>query len=199
MSGADVMTALSSDSTLSGHDVTLKTPPFLVMSVQRFVLLYVVTMGFYSTVWFYLQWKQYRKATGVKVLPALRAFLGIFMVFSLFRKIDNGLKASGLNHRWFPITRGISIVVLAMLLTLGTFIPVEYGDTLWVMALNYICAGVVVFLFAGVQRAINVLGGDVEGKSNAGLTLVNGLWMGFFGCMWVLFFIGLYTLLVSSY
>ena len=162
-------------------------------------MLYVVTMGFYVTVWFYLQWKQYRKATGVKVLPVLRAALGALMVFSLFRKIDNGLKASGLNYQWFPIARGVSITVLMLLLVMGAFVPVEYDYTLWVMALNYICAGIVVFLFAGVQRAINVLGGDIEGKSNADLTLANGLWMGFFGCVWVLFFIGLYTLLMPSY
>lgn len=191
------MTALSSDSTLSGHDVTLKQPPFLVMSVQRFVLLYVVTMGSYVTVWFYLQWKQYRKATGVKVLPAFRAMLGALMIFSLFRKIDNGLKVSGHTHQWFPIARGVFIIILMMIVTVCSFVPFESDYQLWVIFFSYVCAGVMVFLFAGVQRAINVLGGDVEGESNADLTFVNGVWMGLFGFVWLLFLVGVYTLLMQ--
>ncbi len=158
---------------------------FFVISVKKFMVLYFMTMGLYSIVWFYEHWKQYRLATGIKVWPAVRAFFGALMIFSLFSKVQKSLSESGRAYEWSPVMRGaliLAITVVCIIFSVignATFIPA------WLVVVNVMILGVLGFLLAGAQRAINFLEADPEGHSNSTLSFANGIWAGVFGYLWL--------------
>lgn len=158
---------------------------FFVISVKKFMVLYFMTMGLYSIVWFYEHWKQYQLATGIKVWPAVRAFFGAIMIFSLFSKVQKSLSESGRAYEWSPVVRGtliFAITVACIIFSLignATFIPA------WLIVANLMVLGVIGFLLAGAQRAINFLETDPEGHGNSTLSFANGIWVGVFGYLWL--------------
>lgn len=53
-----------------------------VVSITKFLLLYVITLGGYMLYWTYRNWKCYRYVAEVDIMPVMRG--GILAVFYLF-------------------------------------------------------------------------------------------------------------------
>ena len=172
----------------------VKKQTFYVVSIRKFLLLYFMTMGCYLIVWFFENWKQYRKATGVKVWPGVRALAGVIMVFSLFAKVQKALSESGRTYRWFPVTRGILIFTVWVVSVFFAFMPIDEFWAPWVIVISLLLMGVLGFLLVGAQRAINFLEHDPAAQSNSTLTFANGVWVGAGGFIWGVWLFAAYIL-----
>lgn len=135
--------------------------PYAV-TLSRFVLLYLLTCGGYLFYWSYRNWASYKVATGVNIMPVMRAVLWPFYILALFEHVQSGLDKAGNVYRWYPETRGLLIMVAFLLSVLiATFFD-RPSDTLFVWAINTVLIVGSVGLFLGAQRAINHLGGSAK-------------------------------------
>jgi hypothetical protein len=171
---------------------SVATPPaFYVVRKSKLVLMFVSTSGFYLIYWLYRNWKLYRTATGNKVLPLVRAILGVLFVYSLFTRIDRRMSASGRQYRWYPRSLALGVILLACGGSALIWVPdvhIRFALSLMILILQTCC-------LLRVQDAINYLENDADGLGNSTLTFANGLWVALGLCWWGLAIIGFYILL----
>lgn len=74
--------------------LTSKTSPFpYVISIQKLVVLSVVTFGLYEIYWFYKQWKSFKAERDLKVTPWARALFATLMSYSFFQEVQKAIKS----------------------------------------------------------------------------------------------------------
>ncbi|WP_374515052.1 hypothetical protein [Niveibacterium sp.] len=164
--------------------------PFYVVAPRKFLALFVATLGFYLVFWFYLNWRRYKTATGVSVLPAVRAVFSVFFVHALFRAVDLTAELRGVRVQWDRRSIATQMVVF---LILGNMMDRMSAKGLWLPysdVFSFLCLAVLAFLGVKAQAAINGACGDPSGRSNATFSKANIFWI-VAGCfMWVLVIIG---------
>ena len=169
---------MTQDTALAG----VRPAEFHVISIKKFIFMYAITMGWYLIIWFYLQWRQYKRSTGVNVWPAFRSGIGLLYVFSLFSKVQRALVESGRDYEWFPTARAI-VLFTAWIVSNATLLmePEPFLFVLHAGVLALCCWGL-----AGAQKAINFLHNDLQGKQNQALSLGESVCAVGGGVMWVL-------------
>lgn len=60
---------------------TEATPPFLVVSIRKFLLLYISTFGLYRVYWFYTNWRLQKQFNRETTWPVARTVLAVFFVY----------------------------------------------------------------------------------------------------------------------
>lgn len=168
---------------IASLEVTETAPAvFYVVSKRKFLLLFLMTQGWYLLYWFYRNWKLYRAATGTQVMPKVRAIFAIFFVYSLFTRIDRHIYASGRLYSWYP--RGIALVFIVLnLLAVGQMWLI---DLQYQLALGIISTMLQMCCLFYVQNATNHAENDPEGLANSTLTFANAVWMLLGLCTWAL-------------
>lgn len=163
-------------------------PTFYVVSQRKFMLLFLTTQGWYLIYWFYRNWKLYRAATGIKVMPISRTILCLFFVYSLFTRIDRRIVNSGQRYSWYP--RSVALVfIFACVLGAGqVWVWEQYLKTALAMLSLLLQTACLVY----VQTAINYGESDAEGVANSRLTFANGMWVSLGLCIWALLTLGVY-------
>jgi hypothetical protein len=63
------------------------TPLFFAVSLTKFVVLSICTLGLYELYWFYRNWRLIKVREGVSMVPALRAFFAVFFCYALFARV----------------------------------------------------------------------------------------------------------------
>jgi len=149
-----------------------------IVSIHKFVLLYLMTGGGYLFYWSYLNWMSYKKASGVAITPMARGLFWPFCILSLFEKVQHELDRQGLSCRWHPEIRGLLIMLMVMTSVLTFTFFSRPLDTPYVLLANGVLILSSVCLFIGAQRAINLLSGDPTGRGNCSFSLANLAWMG---------------------
>ncbi|MCU7853446.1 MAG: hypothetical protein KZQ80_14680 [Candidatus Thiodiazotropha sp. (ex Monitilora ramsayi)] len=168
---------------------------FYVVSIRKFTVLFLSTIGLYTIYWFYANWKQYRHATGSKIWPIPRAIFSIFFAHSLFDKVQAGLERQGQEYQWMPSVVATFYVIVAILGNVMDRIAVKgiwspYSDLLSILSVFALY-----FILVQPQRAINLSEGDPEGTSNSSFNIANYVWVGIGSVIWLFVIIGLvYTL-----
>lgn len=147
-----------------------------VVSVTKFVVLYLLTGGGYIVYWSYRNWATYKERVGADILPLVRAVLWPFFILDLFDKIQNGLELAGRQCRWHPEPRALLIMLMVMISTLFAMFFDSPDDAGVVFIANALLITVSVFLFVGAQRAINLLAADGLGCSNCSFSVSNVVW-----------------------
>jgi len=61
--------------------------PFFAVSVLKFVVMTVVTLGIYELYWQYKNWKLIKDQDGRNIMPLWRAFFALFFVYALFKEV----------------------------------------------------------------------------------------------------------------
>lgn len=147
-----------------------------VVSVTKFVVLYLLTGGAYIVYWSYRNWATYKERVAADICPVIRAVLWPFFILELFDKIQNGLDLSGRSCRWHPEARALLIMLMVMISTLFAmfFDSPEYVGVVFIA--NTLLITLSVFLFVGAQRAINLLANDCRGGSNCSFSVSNVFW-----------------------
>ena len=89
--------------------------PYFEVGLGKFVVLSVVTWGFYDIYWAYQQWNRIKTRTPENLSPFWRAFFAQFWGFSLFKRVRSDASAEGVVVDWnsgFLGTVYLLIVVL---------------------------------------------------------------------------------------
>lgn len=166
---------------------------FYVVSIQKFTVLFLSSLGFYTVYWFYRNWKQYRDYTGQKLWPVARAIFSIFFAHRLFAEVDKSLSENGRVFRWLPAAQATAYVVLSIISkTLDRLAFKEIGSP-YTDALSLLILPFLYFALITPQRAINHSQGDPDGSSNNNFTTVNYVWIVIGIALWALSLLGLAT------
>lgn len=88
--------------------------PFFAVSVTKFIVMTVGTLGFYELYWFYRNWKRIKEREATAIRPSWRAIFAIFFIDSLFTRVRdfkhpvneraNALPAGPLATGWIILT-----------------------------------------------------------------------------------------------
>ena len=156
-----------------------------VVSLTKFLILFVITIGGYAMYWSYRNWVFYRDARGAEVTPFMRGIFWPFFIMPLFERINAGLQTTGEVCRWYPTLRGVSLIGVTVLSFIAPFFLDAPADTRLAFAIDVTTLAVTTYCFIGAQRAINRLAGDPEGTSNRKFTTANVVWIMLGGVYWV--------------
>ena len=146
---------------------------FYVTSKNKFITLYVATMGLYSLFWFYQNWRLYKIKNNEHMWPVMRAIFSIFFTHSLFEAIDSRLKRDKVDFSW-------NHNFLATVFVIASIIS-EICDRLSNNDVGGMVAVFVPILILPIlggclfkaQQAVNFACGDEEGEINNQFTAAN--------------------------
>lgn len=170
-------------------EVTLARKEFYVVSLRKFLVLYVATSGCYGLYWFYKNWSVNKRFAGSSVWPVLRTLLSSIFAYSLFRKIDKSLIRQELGRMscWFAHASIYLVLGLG-----GTLVGYGSGGNPrveevvgWLPWTTLILVAHAANLLL-VQRMINIAALDPGGRSNSMLSAVNWIWVVMGSSIWVL-------------
>lgn len=94
-----------------------------IISVQKFVLLIILTLGLYEVWWIYKTWRFFKRKDGLDVTPVLRAIFSIFFVSGLFERILNYAKWKGYSGDYSSAAFAAGFIILQLL----SWLPDPYG------------------------------------------------------------------------
>lgn len=171
------------------------TREFYVVAPRKFILLYVLTFGYYSVYWFYENWTLYKRRHAANLWPVPRSIFQIFFVHQLFDNIDAACRRAGHRYVWNAGTQATAYVILVIVTRLAD----RFIDTVSVplMALALAATFLPILPLLAAQRALNLAEGDPEGRSNAAFSAANFAWMIVGGLFWMVVLLGL-TMLVLN-
>ena len=173
------MTKPSKEST----PITRITPPlvaprFYIVSKNKFIVMFLLTLGYYYTYWLYKNWKTYRTATNARVLPLIRTIMGVLFIYSLHMKIDRQLYISHTPYKWHPRLLAFALIASGFLWIYAAFWPSAPGAhpvvPIATLFFNMFCV-------LRVQSAINHLENDPLGQQNSRITAANCFWISLVG------------------
>ncbi len=170
----------------------VKTNDFYVVSKLKFSVLFLATVGLYLIYWFYINWRNYRDATGANVIPPLRSVFYIFFTHSLFNKIDSVLKNNKIEYSWSPRILATLFVVLSIVSNLLDRLSFKEIGSPLTDILSLVMLPFMLLIILKAQDAINFSQNDREGSSNSHFTLYNSLWVVLGVLFWVLMGAGLF-------
>ena len=141
-----------------------KSLPYL-MSVQRVVLMSLLSGGLYLFWWFYITWKHYHYHTGKEAYPVWHTFTLVVPIYSLFRIHAHMRTYKGLMMELQltnSINPGIAVVVV-LIASSSLFVGVtqtwsgEISEALaiWILIIEVTYAVLIALLLASVQDNIN--------------------------------------------
>ncbi|SMF14433.1 hypothetical protein SAMN02745866_00935 [Alteromonadaceae bacterium Bs31] len=170
---------------------SLDNDNFYVVSKNKFVTLYLGTLGLYGFYWMYTNWRRYKEHSKDNIWPIPRAIFHIFFTHSLFRNIDQCLLDKKITHPWKAETTATFYVVLLLVSNgLDRASAKSIGSPITDI-LSIAVLPLMMWVLLGAQHAINTSQNDLEGKGNCKFTIVNCLWLIFGGILWVMVVLGL--------
>lgn len=165
---------------------------FYLVSERKMLVLFFLTVGLYQVYWDYVNWRNYRDASGEDVWPLPRAIFSIFFTHSLFRHISDH-DATGSRASWNNSACATGIVflliagrILDRLSWNGIGSPfTDIASLLLLVPLG--------LLLKQVQHEINARCGDAEGAANDRFTGANIAWCVIGGLFWCLCLVGIFV------
>ncbi|WP_271784428.1 hypothetical protein [Aquimarina algiphila] len=85
---------------------------FELLSIQKFIILSVLSLGLYEVWWIYKSWRFFRDKDNLDIMPAARAIFAIFFLNSLFEKIQDFSKSKGYTKTFSSIGYFIGFIGL---------------------------------------------------------------------------------------
>lgn len=150
--------------------------PLYVVSVTKFVLLYLLTGGGYIFYWSYRNWACFKGIGGAPIMPLMRGLFWPFFILELFDNIQRSLDIRGRGYFWYCEARGLLIMLVVMICILLSLFFDRPSDTVFVLVVDAVLMAGSLFLFIGAQRAINILADDPQGLGNHGFSSGDVLW-----------------------
>lgn len=99
------------------------TPPFFSVSVLKFAVMSLCTLGFYDVYWFYKNWLQIRARGDSNFSPALRTLFAVFYCHLCFSRIYRHGKSIGVH----PAISAGFLATSWMLFSLTFMLPAPYA------------------------------------------------------------------------
>ena len=166
---------------------------FYVVSLKKFLILFLGTFGFYTVYWFYKHWSLYKQSTNEEMWPVMRAIFSIFFIHSLFSLFEmkytkkTGAAPRGINHlATIYVVFAIGCQICSNLSDNG------YGNP-YTMYLGLLVLPISCYVLYQAQSLANYAGEDVKGASNNRLTAINYFWLLLGAVFWLLILFGIYA------
>jgi hypothetical protein len=168
-----------------------KSPDLYVVSLKKFTILYLATLGVYKIYWLYKNWSLFREATGERLWPVARAIFSIFYIHALFRAVTRRLGDANPSVNWNPQWQATLLVLLIAIASVGDRLAAKsigspFTDLISILLLVPIC-----LLMRKAQKMINLACRDEAGAGNDKLSAANYAWIALGACFWTLLIIGL--------
>lgn len=84
------------------------------LTVDKFIILFVFTLGLYGIWWMYKAWTFIKEKDRVSIMPAARAIFAIFFLSSLFEKILRFAKVNGYQKTYSSVGLFVMYVILSI-------------------------------------------------------------------------------------
>lgn len=82
------------------------------ISVNKFILLSILTFGLYEMWWVYKAWRFFKEKDKLDIMPAMRTIFSIFFLYSLFSRILDYSNEKGYTNSYSP-----GFLFIALLIT----------------------------------------------------------------------------------
>ncbi|HSX84085.1 MAG TPA: hypothetical protein VLE50_01705 [Cellvibrio sp.] len=170
---------------------------FYVVSPQKFLVLFFMTVGVYRIYWFYRHWAQHKKHIDSSIWPIPRAIFSIFFTHSLFDLIDFRLKDKNIPFNWTPGLLATCYVILLLVETVVERLSSkDIGSPMTDIA-SILLLPVLVWPLYRAQLAANAACSDPQGAGNSQFTPINWLWIVIGVLFWGFIALGMYSILVD--
>jgi hypothetical protein len=181
------MTPLPKDAAyIDAQPSSPKKTTFYVVSKNKLLVMFWLTLGLYIFYWTYKNWKTYQTATNTTVFPLTRTLLGLFFIHSLLMKIHHQGKKLQKQYKWSPRLLASGLMLAFTLTIYSSLLPYSIGaQYLFPLIAKALCF----YCLIQVQSAINHVENDPEGHQNANITIPNCIWissLGFGLLLWVI-------------
>ncbi|ENX63639.1 MULTISPECIES: hypothetical protein [Acinetobacter] len=102
-----------------------------IISIKRFIILSITSFGLYPIWWMFKAWRFFAIKDNLNIMPALRAILSIFFLYSLFNTIQNYAQENGYTRSFSSTWMFIGYLIVAF----AYYLP----DPYWLISLfNFI-------------------------------------------------------------
>jgi hypothetical protein len=177
---------------LSKPTVEVGDRTFYVVSLRKFWILFVATLGMYQVYWFYKNWSRYKEGASADngidgdIWPVPRAIFAVFFVHSLFREIAAHATTKQRLFDWRLESHATGLVVMMLASNvLSSMSNRSIGSPLTDI-LNLLILLPLLYSSYRAQWFINASCGDPQGNSNSQLTAANWAWIVAGGIFWLL-------------
>lgn len=172
-------------------------PAFYVVSVRKFTILFIATLGMYEVFWFFRNWSLYKRRAradnGIDgtVWPLPRAIFSIFFIHSLFYAVDTHAKEKQRPLGWNVDGLATPLVLLIIVSYVLNRLSYKSIGSPITDILSLLILVPTWFALRKAQECINQSCGDPEGESNNHLTAANYFWIALGTVLWLLIAAGL--------
>lgn len=170
---------------------------FYVVAPSKFLLLFILTVGFYGLYWFYKNFDQYRKFNNESLWPIPRALFSIFFAHSLTNKINDRLEQQKSNLFWSPGLYATLYVVFLIVDRVSARMAMRGVGEPWSDIVSLMTIFVIAAVLLPVQKAANEACGDPKGESNKSLTPANYAWLIVGSIYWLFIAFGTYVYYIN--
>ena len=161
--------------------------PFYLVSLKKFLILYILTFSMYEIYWFYKNWALQKEFHESKIWPIPRAIFSVFFTHSLFHRINSSLEEKDESSKWNHAPLATGIVAMALVDRIfDKVVERIIGETPF-MFLSMIFVFVGAWLFYQAQQKINIVCDSPEGVENSNITPANIVWIILGSLLWMLF------------
>jgi hypothetical protein len=175
----------------------LRQQTFYIVSIKKFAILYLITVGLYQFYWFYKNWKCYklegirREHDGADIWPLARTMFPVFFVHQLYREIKDHAAGHPVVEAW---DNGKQATFLVLLLIVGQVLDrLVYRDigAPYTDIVSFVILAPLLSLFLNAQHMINLSCNDPNGETNDRFTWANYVWIALGIAFWILIVLGL--------
>jgi len=164
---------------------------YYVVSIKKFITLYISTLGVYGIYWFYKNWSLHKTTTNSNAWPVMRGIFSIFFTHSLFRNVNETLEKKDIPYSWDHSLLATTYVVSAIFSNISDRLSSEsIGSPITDFA-GFIFTGLMALALYKAQIAINTACDDPQGLTNNHFSPANIAWIILGIALWVLIFIGM--------
>ncbi len=164
---------------------------YYIVSLKKFLILFLSTLGMYGVYWFYKNWSLQKIATQSNTWPVMRGIFSIFFTHSLFRNITATLKDNNSSHEWNHGFIATIYVASAIFSNISDRLSAKSIGLPITSFTGFIFLGGMAWALYHAQTAINIASNDPGGLSNSHFSAANIAWIVFGIILWGLIFIGI--------
>ena len=151
--------------------------PFYVVSMGKFTVLFLATLGNYSLYWFYKNWVYIGQHQQRNTYPLLRTVFFIFFIPQLCYELAKYQTTQNQSYPWSPafVSGGyIASSLCVLFTTMGVTQGHLSGGWLW---LQFPAVFFQYYLVYKFQLVANRACADAFGKTNAQFSILNHVWI----------------------
>lgn len=88
------------DSNFNDYENGHEGVPISLVSSNRFIIFYLLSLGLYGVWWMYKMWSFFKEKESLDIWPFARAIFGIFFIYRLFEKIKSFARSNNCNDEY---------------------------------------------------------------------------------------------------